>query len=151
MILNNIEGYYSGRFSAYAAIQMAANYSGKAINISQTTAAHALSYVLTSEKGIPHGIAVTYCIIPLWKYLLDYAPPEVLMTNLINVSKAFGCSNVESYAVFFNIVQKYGDFPKLKLNHETAVDYSKNINLQRLQNFPIALTEKEIQEIYQAL
>jgi len=32
--------------------------SGKAINISKTTAAHALSYSLTAHYGLPHGHAV---------------------------------------------------------------------------------------------
>lgn len=43
-------------------IQLAANYSGKAINISETTAAHAMSYKLTSLYGIPHGYAVAICM-----------------------------------------------------------------------------------------
>jgi len=36
----------------------AANLAGKAINISKTTASHALSYKITSKYGIPHGHAV---------------------------------------------------------------------------------------------
>jgi len=36
----------------------AAHLAGKAINISKTTASHALSYPLTSRHNIPHGIAV---------------------------------------------------------------------------------------------
>ncbi|WP_101758419.1 phosphonoacetaldehyde reductase [Oceanicoccus sp. KOV_DT_Chl] len=36
----------------------AANFAGKAINISKTTAPHALSYTITSLFGIPHGHAV---------------------------------------------------------------------------------------------
>jgi alcohol dehydrogenase class IV len=36
----------------------AAHLAGKAINISKTTAPHALSYWLTSHYGIPHGVAV---------------------------------------------------------------------------------------------
>ena len=39
-------------------MQMAANWAGKAINISKTTAPHAMSYVITQEFGIPHGHAV---------------------------------------------------------------------------------------------
>ncbi len=46
----------------------AANLAGKAINISKTTACHALSYTLTSEYGIPHGIAVAITI----SRMLDY-------------------------------------------------------------------------------
>ncbi len=36
----------------------AAHLSGRAIDISMTTASHALSYVLTTEYGVPHGHAV---------------------------------------------------------------------------------------------
>lgn len=37
---------------------VASNLAGKAINISKTTAPHAISYAMTSQHGIPHGIAV---------------------------------------------------------------------------------------------
>lgn len=43
----------------------AAHLSGKAINISFTTAAHACSYVLTSHYGVAHGHAVTLMLAPL--------------------------------------------------------------------------------------
>jgi alcohol dehydrogenase class IV len=36
----------------------AAHFAGKAINISKTTAPHALSYWLTTQYGVPHGAAV---------------------------------------------------------------------------------------------
>lgn len=39
-------------------MQQAAYLAGKAINISKTTASHAMSYPLTSHFGIPHGHAV---------------------------------------------------------------------------------------------
>ncbi|MEE2754067.1 MAG: phosphonoacetaldehyde reductase [Candidatus Latescibacterota bacterium] len=42
----------------------AAHLSGQAINISKTTASHALSYTLTSKFGIPHGLAVALTIGP---------------------------------------------------------------------------------------
>lgn len=41
-----------------ADMQQAAYWSGRAINISKTTAAHAFSYVLTAHYGVPHGHAV---------------------------------------------------------------------------------------------
>ena len=40
------------------AIMIAANFAGKAINITKTTAPHALSYSITSVHNIPHGHAV---------------------------------------------------------------------------------------------
>jgi len=44
------------------AMAEAAYYSGRAINISRTTAPHALSYPLTAHFGIPHGQAVAITV-----------------------------------------------------------------------------------------
>jgi alcohol dehydrogenase class IV len=44
-------------------IMIAANYAGHAINITQTTAAHAMSYKLTSMYKLPHGHAVAICFV----------------------------------------------------------------------------------------
>lgn len=41
-----------------AEMQLAAYYAGKAINIAKTTAAHSISYPLTSFFKVPHGLAV---------------------------------------------------------------------------------------------
>ncbi|MBR4240766.1 MAG: iron-containing alcohol dehydrogenase [Eubacterium sp.] len=50
-------------------MQIAANLSGKAINISQTTAGHALSYKLTSLYNLPHGYSVALCLPKVWRYM----------------------------------------------------------------------------------
>jgi alcohol dehydrogenase class IV len=41
---------------------MAANFSGRAINITKTNVCHAISYPLTDLYGIPHGIACAYSL-----------------------------------------------------------------------------------------
>ena len=46
----------------------AAHLSGKAINISKTTAPHALSYAITTDYGVPHGMAVAMMLGPMLKY-----------------------------------------------------------------------------------
>ncbi|QDV70684.1 Aldehyde-alcohol dehydrogenase [Rosistilla carotiformis] len=46
----------------------AAHLAGRAINISKTTASHALSYPLTSLHEIPHGIAVAMTLSPMLAY-----------------------------------------------------------------------------------
>jgi glycerol dehydrogenase-like iron-containing ADH family enzyme len=40
------------------AMMLGAHYAGRAINVSKTTAAHALSYELTTRFGVAHGLAV---------------------------------------------------------------------------------------------
>ncbi len=47
------------------AMSRAAYLSGKSINISKTTAPHALSYFMTGKYGLPHGIAVSLTLAPL--------------------------------------------------------------------------------------
>ena len=41
---------------------VAANYSGRAINISKTSICHAISYPLTVHYGVPHGIACAHTL-----------------------------------------------------------------------------------------
>ena len=53
-------------------IMLAANYAGRAINITQTTAPHAMSYKLTSLYGLPHGHAVALCLPEVWMYMMEH-------------------------------------------------------------------------------
>jgi alcohol dehydrogenase class IV len=43
-------------------------FAGKAINISKTTASHAISYPLSAHFGIPHGVAVFLTLPPITRY-----------------------------------------------------------------------------------
>ena len=52
-------------------ILLASNYAGRAINITATTAAHAMSYKLTSLYGIPHGHAVGLCLPEVWEEMAE--------------------------------------------------------------------------------
>lgn len=49
-------------------MMVAANLAGKAINITKTTACHALSYYLTSHFQVPHGHAVGLTLAKMLKY-----------------------------------------------------------------------------------
>jgi alcohol dehydrogenase class IV len=53
---------------ARLAMAKAAHLAGKAINISKTTASHAISYPLTSYFGIPHGQAVGLTLSNMLEY-----------------------------------------------------------------------------------
>ena len=58
LIINNFKKSINGDLDSKRNMAKAANFSGKAINISKTTAAHAISYPLTIHYNIPHGHAV---------------------------------------------------------------------------------------------
>ncbi|HHX37119.1 MAG TPA: phosphonoacetaldehyde reductase, partial [Clostridiaceae bacterium] len=55
---NYLRAFRERDIDSLSELAKASNFSGKAINIAKTTAAHAMSYVLTSKYGIPHGQAV---------------------------------------------------------------------------------------------
>ena len=64
---DNLAEYVNGKDKDFAENMMrAANLAGKAINISRTTAAHALSYTITSKYGLPHGHAVALSMADLF-------------------------------------------------------------------------------------
>ncbi|MDE6659575.1 MAG: iron-containing alcohol dehydrogenase [Eubacterium sp.] len=69
LIFKYMMPYLRNEKEALHYMQLAANYSGKAINISQTTAGHALSYKLTSLYHLPHGYAVALCLPKVWRYM----------------------------------------------------------------------------------
>ena len=71
LIMSNWRRYiFENDEEAAANIMHAANYGGKAINITATTAAHAMSYKITSLYKIPHGHAVAVCLPEIWRYMI---------------------------------------------------------------------------------
>lgn len=59
LIMNNLYDSYRNPYNEAlrASMLKAANYSGRAINITKTGVCHAISYPLTTHYGIPHGVA----------------------------------------------------------------------------------------------
>ena len=53
-------------------MSLAALNAGRAINISKTTGAHALSYFLTSNYNIPHGQAVALTFADWYSFIISF-------------------------------------------------------------------------------
>lgn len=64
--------YLANEAIGNTAMLKAANIAGKAINITQTTAGHAMCYKLTSLYGIAHGHAAALCNAALWPYMAQH-------------------------------------------------------------------------------
>lgn len=71
---------------------MAANFSGRAINLTRTSVCHAISYPLTILYGVPHGIACAYTL-PFFMRYFDFkvVKPEKVETLI----KRLGVRRVE--------------------------------------------------------
>ena len=73
LIMRNWKDYiFDNDPAAGSQVMVAANYGGRAINLAQTTAAHAMSYKITSMYGLPHGHAVAVCLPEIWEYMLSH-------------------------------------------------------------------------------
>ena len=72
MIGAHLDGYLSNTFEGNRGMQWAANLAGQAINLAPTTAAHAMSYRLTTLYGLPHGLAAGMCLPHVWEYMIDH-------------------------------------------------------------------------------
>lgn len=62
MIRRYAEDYLANCDEGNAGMLLAANTAGKAINLTQTTAGHAMCYKLTSLYGLAHGHAAALCV-----------------------------------------------------------------------------------------
>ena len=119
LILENYENYLNNDENSYKNILLASNYSGKAINISRTTAAHSMSYKLTTIYGISHGHAVALCLIPIWKLLLEKSKKDIKLTDiLLQIAKFFETDSISDSIKNFERILNEFRLPKIKINED---------------------------------
>jgi alcohol dehydrogenase len=132
---------------------------GNAINISKTTAPHALSYFLTINYGIPHGLAV-FLLLPEF-YIVNtcfkgYTFAEGVNQNILKfristmntLFKSKGYNNIPDF--LRSIVLALGKSLRLRDYGVKKADIekiAKSVNIERLSNNPFRLSEIEIIEI----
>lgn len=138
-------------------IMLAANYGGRAINITQTTAAHAFSYKITSLYKLPHGHAVAVCLPEIWEYMLgsmdkciDGRGQEYLADIFKQIAKAMGCESPREAIAEFRQMMKEMDLknPVADNRGDEIFLLSTSVNSVRLKNNPIILNENSIWVLY---
>lgn len=138
-------------------IMLAANYGGRAINITQTTAAHAFSYKITSLYKLPHGHAVAVCLPEIWEYMIgqmdkciDSRGQDYLAGIFEKISKAMGCENPKkTIAVFQQMMVDMELKNPISGNREEELEVlSTSVNPVRLKNNPVELERDVIYYLY---
>ena len=159
LIIDNMAGYITGDMGAAGNIMRAANYAGQAINITRTTAPHAMSYKITSEFGLPHGYAVALCLPKVWAYMnsnmdkcVDYRGTEYLQSTFDAVALLLGASCVdEAISRLESLLLDIGLLPLPKeviVSNDTISLLVESVNVDRLINNPIKLDKDALEEIY---
>lgn len=151
-IVDQWELYIDGEQHAAETILRAANNAGRAINITKTTAAHAMSYKLSSMYKLPHGISVALCFPIVWRHMLKKADDR-LMKVFNDIALCFHKLDVESAINYFEKML-------LKLDIKKPVSDNKDndvavlvdsVNPERLSNNPIQFTKEELKEMYEEI
>lgn len=152
LILFNYEKYLKNDESSYKNILLASNYSGKAINISRTTAAHSMSYKLTSLYGISHGHAVALCIIPIWHLLSIKAKTDKNLLEILNkISQIFEENTIDGSINKLSKMIKAFKLPNIKIKEKDIKRLVESVNMARMNNNPVVFTTEEIEQLYRKI
>lgn len=156
LILNNYQKYLNNDLSTYSNILRASNFSGKAINITQTTAPHAMSYKITSLLGIAHGHAVSIMLPHVLDFMLnnlelvqDKRGKNYVSSVFDELSDIFG---VENHSQLNEKIKRIINEFKLEspvIDEKTLHILSNSVNPIRLKNNPIAIDADNALRIYQ--
>lgn len=134
-------------------IMKAANLSGRAINITATTASHAMSYKLTSLYGLPHGHAVALCMREVWPYIIAHMNECVdprgvtqLESVMREMKKTF---SQEDYCALLTALGM--EKPTAGNRGEELALLTESVNPERLKNSPVALNAEVIHAMYERI
>lgn len=141
-------------------IMEAANYAGRAICITQTTAPHAFSYKITSLYKLPHGHAVSIGLPVIWIFMtdnmqkcIDVRGAEYLKDIFSQISFAMGCqTTVDAISKFQQMLSTMELMRPVASNRAKEIDIlSHSVNPIRLKNNPVELSEETIKTLYEMI
>jgi alcohol dehydrogenase class IV len=156
LILENKNSYFKNHDAGNANMLYAANIAGKAINITQTTAGHAMSYKLTSLYGIAHGHAVALCVARLWPYMLEHMDKSVdprgtnyLCTVFSEIAEAMGSTSPEDAVQIYQKILDNMEFVNPTIISEKEYELLRtSVNPVRLKNNPVELDIEVIDSLF---
>lgn len=159
MILENMEGYLAGAPDCAGKMLMAANTAGKAINITATTAGHAMSYKLTSLYHTPHGLSAALCVPEVYRFLLDNADrcqdkrgSGYLVGSLKQLTGMLGCGTPEEAIAFLEkLPSKLGLDAPANVSEADIRLLAGSTNCERLRNNPVMPDTCEIEAMYRRI
>lgn len=157
-LLPNIEEYvHDGSGQTAEAMALGSHLAGRAIDISRTTAAHALSYSLTQGHGVSHGHAVALTLggfieahhQPSPSRLQPGVDPEthdMVMTEVAHYLDAN--SGVDARRNFSELMRRIGLSTSLSAVGVTTAEHraelAASVNVERLGNNPVVFDVSEL-------
>lgn len=145
-VLDNLKAYLAGDPKAAEEMLHAAFQSGKAIQITRTTAAHAMSYQLTKTMGLAHGHAVMVTLPVLWEMML---PREEMKETLSSLSRLMRLGDPMMgprllWGILLDLEMPIPENP----GEERLEELAASVNAERLGNHPVPLSREDVKAAY---
>ncbi len=155
-IIANYKAYiFENDGEAAEEIMLGSNYAGRAINITSTTSAHAMSYKMTTLYGIPHGHAVGVGLPVIWDFMnrntdkcIDPRGQEYLIKTFEDIAVCLGGKSAEEGVnIFKKLLEEIGikgpEAPKSDIEI-----LASSVNTSRLKNNPVELSYDTLYKLY---
>ncbi|MGN0531443.1 MAG: phosphonoacetaldehyde reductase [Eubacterium sp.] len=150
LFMENKDDYMSNTQSGNRGMLMASYYGGKAINITGTTAAHAMCYNITMNCGTAHGHSVAACLVEIWRYMLEHND---------RVNDPMGREHtLDTFAQLEDMMGGLTDFERMvkdefalaapRIDAGRIPGFVSKVNVSRLGNNPTVLEADDVAEIY---
>ena len=145
-VLDNLKAYLEGDPHAAEEMLDASFQSGKAIQITKTTAAHAMSYMLTKKLGLAHGHACMVTLPTLWEMMLDHDEMKDTLKDLSEKMRLGDPLMAPRLlkGILYDLEMTIPPVPDEELLDELA----GSVNVERLSNHPVSMTKEEIKDAY---
>lgn len=131
-------------------IVKAAYLSGCSINITKTTAPHAISYSLTSYFGIPHGHAVASLLGQAAVVSYDICTDKQKFI-FHEIFEMFNCTNSINFCLKWRDLMLMCGLEtrlgKLGVSNTDVMCLVNNINIDRMKGHPVILNENQVKVI----
>jgi len=158
---NLAEAVNSQTAESRQSMSKAAHLAGKAINITQTTASHAVSYPITSFFNIPHGHAVALTLSCFLVYNFNVTPDDVadkrgadyVKKTIREISSILDCGDVlDAKETIDGFMKKIGLETKLtslgiKSEKDIELIIQHGFNPARVKNNPRFVNEESLRQI----
>jgi alcohol dehydrogenase class IV len=161
LILEVLQDAVAGDREAKAIMSKASHLAGKAINITTTTAPHAISYPITTYFGLQHGHAVALTLGFFFEInyyfkntdINDSRGQKYIKSMMEEIYKMFGVkSALECKKKWYHIMNVIG-LECRAINIGIISDYEidkiiDKVNFQRLNNNPVRVSKKTLKSMF---
>jgi alcohol dehydrogenase class IV len=160
LILKSLKGAVNGNVQDRVEMSRASHMAGKAINITTTTAPHAISYPITTHCGLQHGHAVALTLGSFFEINYNFKEDDLndprgskylkqIMQDLFkmfNASSSLHCK--EKWYTFMDSIGLESIVKANEVTNDCKINIIlREVNLLRLNNNPVKANENIIKKI----